>query len=323
VSRLWLWKSFWRLDTYSNKARTRKPNEAFARTFSRGAEVKRRRFTQLYGETGLLKIFLLASTHDAPTFGRFRALIGNDMSFRKTLWKREGPDLACDNDRLRQAAALSRFRWNVVQPSLSRKLYNPGRHHGWLTYGLGGPRILVSHPSQGIRGEAYDVYNNSIDVATSLWMKGFTGTFLFLDYLPGLNFEMHGVPAWVLWFSLIAVHSDLVLFVKEYGKDFDGSQKMEIEFTSDRVQTKTVEIPHEELKWAKKSKHGKVTSYIKDGKVITKEEYYSYEAREAEPLIKGYERGDFPADGSIRIDESGEIAEFPFNYPAYKHSKSL
>jgi len=71
---------------------------------------------------------------------------------------------------------LSRLNLNVLRPSLSRKIYNPGRHEGYVVYGLGGPRILVSYPFHGATDEEYDVYTNSIDAVTSLTMRGYHGT---------------------------------------------------------------------------------------------------------------------------------------------------
>lgn len=180
-----------------------------------------------------------------------------------------------------------KFLWNLVQPSLSRKLYRAGRHHGSVVYGLGGPRILVSHPYRGIDGEAYDLYNNSIDVVSSLHMRGFYGTFHFLDYLPGLNYDIEGVNAWLLWFSLIAGHSDLVLYIKEYEGDFGASQQEEIELTLDRVQKKIVEIPHDELKWVKESPEvaDMPVLYVGQDGMMTQEEWYATEADHAAPLV--------------------------------------
>jgi hypothetical protein len=93
-------------------------------------------------------------------------------------------------------------------------------------YGLGGPRILVSHPFQGRTEDIYDLYANSIDVVTSLCLRGYRGTFHLLDYLPGLNPEIEGVPAWALWFSIIAAHSDLIIFVKEFEGDFQDPSRV-------------------------------------------------------------------------------------------------
>jgi hypothetical protein len=47
-------------------------------------------------------------------------------------------------------------------------------------------------------------------------------------------------------------HSDLIIFVREKGGTFSGSQKQEIAFTPDRVGKKIVEFDTGELTWAKK-----------------------------------------------------------------------
>jgi hypothetical protein len=47
-------------------------------------------------------------------------------------------------------------------------------------YGLGGPKILVSHPPRGALGELYDPYVNSGEVMTNLILAGYSGTFLLL-----------------------------------------------------------------------------------------------------------------------------------------------
>ena len=63
--------------------------------------------------------------------------------------------------------------------------------------------------------------------------------------MPGAafcHFDVDGVPAWLIWFSVIAAHSDIVLFVKEYEEDFGLAQQREIEFTPDRIQKKVIEI---------------------------------------------------------------------------------
>ena len=186
-----------------------------------------------------------------------------------------------------------------------------------MVYGIGGPRILVSHPFQGINGEVYQVYDNSVDVVTSLMKRGYFGTFLFLDNLPGLNVEVEGVPAWLLWFSIIATHSDLVVFVKEYDEDFGLSQKREIDFTPDRVQKKIVEIPYEELTWATKPDLGDVDLYIGRDGMMTREEFNKEDANDVAPLIEQYASPDVPKDRLIVIDESDNLTQYPLDYPVY------
>jgi hypothetical protein len=243
-------------------------------------------------------------------------LIANDLTLVPLLTAQDPVELACDNDRLPQSDRLTEFNSTVLQPSLARKLYNPGRHPGYLVYGLGGPKILVSHPFRGAKGELYDIYGNSLDVVTSLMMRGYRGTFLFFDYLPGLNFEMEGVPAWLLWFSLVAGHSDLVVFVK-YGGEFGRSQEFEAEFTPNRVQKKIVEIPDGELQWAEEHEFREIDFYAAGEAGSTKEDFYRVEAEHAKPFLDGYVHPGVP-DALIRIDESGQAMQFPLDYPMYE-----
>jgi hypothetical protein len=88
-------------------------------------------------------------------------------------------------------------------------------------------------------------------VVTSLMVRGYFGTFLLLDSLEGLNRQHFGQPGWLIWFSIIAAHSDLVLFVREKGKALSGSQLQEAAFTPNRVGKKIVELNSGELTWAK------------------------------------------------------------------------
>ncbi len=113
-----------------------------------------------------------------------------------------------DNSSLPADSVIGRFAHNVLNPSLSRKLYNPGCQQGYVVYGLLRPRVLVSVPFKGATEYLYDVFSNSLDVATGLNIRGYFGTFLMFDCVHGLNQEVDGIPAWLIFFSLIAAHSD-------------------------------------------------------------------------------------------------------------------
>jgi len=271
----------------------------------------------VYGEGGLLRLLLLAYTHDSYEFNHFFKMLAEKLIFLKIDPKAEGPELQCDNDNLSQDACLANFNWNVLLPGLSRKIFNIGCREGYMVYGLGGPRILVSHPFQGIEGDEYDIFHNTIDVVTSLNHRGYDGTFLFLDNIPSLNFDVEGVPAWALWFSITAVHSDLVLFIKEYETDFGDSQKIEIAVTPDTVQKKIVGIPHDELQWAKKPQTALPEEYIylTENGIVSKEDFYEEPTRIQLSIIIDYKRTCFPDDRFIRIDEDGSITEYPLDYP--------
>lgn len=281
------------------------------------SEEQIREIYSTYGESGLFKLVFLAMGHEESDFKHFFSVISDDLSLMSLLSADDGTELHGDRDDLSESPELRKFKWNVMQPSLSRKLYQPGRHHGYMVYGVGGPRILVSHPYQGLSGEVYDIYNNSVDVVTSLWMRGYRGMFMFLDYLPGLNFESEGVPAWALWFSIIACNSDLVVFVKEYEEAFRESQLAEIGFTPDRVLKKVVEVPRDELKWAKIDDHAQTYLYSDGKRMLSREEWYELEAAHARPFVDAYTRDGIPNDRLYVMNEAGDVAEYPQDYPAY------
>lgn len=271
-----------------------------------------------WGDYGMLQLMSLSMSTSASEFEHFYGLTRDSLRLRGIVDGNRSKAIEYDNAVLRADDRLNAFNWNVLNPSLSRKLYRAGRHHGSLVYGLGGPRILVSHPFQGIEGDIYDVYMNSVDVVTSLNMRGYHGTFHFLDYLGGLNYEVAGVPAWAMWFSVIATHSDLVIFVKEYEGDFGPSQRFEMALTPNRVRKKIVELPHSELKWAKKpdSIEGADVMYVGAKGVVSKAEFLRMEAEHAAPFVDGYVQDGFPKDRLIVLRDD-RIEEFPLGFPEY------
>jgi hypothetical protein len=145
-----------------------------------------------------------------------------------------------------------------------------------------------------------------------------------LDYLPGLNPEIQGVPAWALWFSIIAAHSDLVVFVKEFEDDFRWAQKLEIAMTPDRVRKKVVSIPHDELRWAKKTEYpeGVPTICIGEHGIMSEDEWLRMEAGHAMPFIENYVKSGVPKDRLIVLDESGGVSHYPLDYLVYDRSSS-
>jgi hypothetical protein len=73
-----------------------------------------------------------------------------------------------------------------------------------------------------------------------------------------------------------------------------------------------VEIPHQELVWAKAPE-------VEYGEGITsREAFYKKEAEQAAPFIDNYSGAGFPQDWLIRIDEAGPITHYPLHYPAYE-----
>lgn len=271
-----------------------------------------------FGETGLFKLLMLCMKETEADFNHFFK-----MSMDIVRWKRlfgsmhddrNIPDY--DNPALKASSKLDEFSHNIIQPSLSRKMYNTGRGNGFMVFGFGGPRILVSLPFHGAVGEMYDIYMNSIDVVTSLVMRGFYGTFLLLDKLPSLNFEVLGVPAWTLWFSKIAAHSDLVVFVKAENTEFRTQQQLEIDFTPDRVNKKIVNVGADELRWARKYENEdiptEVWNILPDKGPVSIDEWNAVESKFARPFIEEYPRVGIPLDRLFVIDEQGSVREHPY-----------
>jgi hypothetical protein len=181
----------------------------------------------------------------------------------------------------------------------------------------------VSHPFRGALGELYDPYVNSGEIMTNLILAGYSGAFLLLDNLRGLNYEVAGVPAWLVWFSMIASHSDIVLFVRERGRGFSDWQQQEIAFTPDRVQKKIVEI--EELTWVDVGPGFEELAqapvmYIGSGgegsDVWSDRDLRSHEAEHAGAMIDEYAEPGIRRDCLFRLDEDG-VEEFPHDYPIY------
>ena len=273
----------------------------------------------LYGEEGLFRLIYLAISHESQEFSHFWHFITfGPLGPLSEL--QPAVDIELDNDRLHHGGVLASFSWNVLQPSLARKLYNPGRHPGSLVYGLGGPKVLVSHPFIGASGEVYDAFENASDVVSSLILDGYYNcSFLLLDNLPGLNYEVRGVPAWLWWFAIISTHSDIVLFVKEVGGKFSEAQRREMDFTPDHVQKKVVEVM--ELRWAAREEgesyeHARVIYIGPEGRLTT-DELRAIEREHAAPMIESYTEGGFPRDRFLRLDEQGDLTEFPLTYPIY------
>ncbi len=301
-------------------------------------ELEIRRIHDLYGPPGLFRLFFLANAQNRSDFQHFYRIISDELqiplsdkaSFVGDLLSALVPgmpdlfativqdgELRCDNDVLPPANDLSRLNLNVLQPSLSRKFYNPGRHEGYLVYGIGGPRILVSYPFFGATDEAYDVYGNSVDVVTSLMMRGYHGSFLFLDKVPGLNTRITDIDDWLYWFAIIAAHSDLVIFIKDDLLGFGGPQELEIRYTVPRVQKTIVELPHSELLWATQHSQTPVSKYMVDGRLVSKEEFRQRERRHAEPVLRAYANLRAPQDRLLCMDESGDVVAYPLDLDLY------
>jgi hypothetical protein len=275
-----------------------------------------------YGGAGLARLITLAENSEHDEFLWFFQVICNELTVLATTQGHAPRAITYDNVCFPQGPALSRLNHMVVQPGLSNLLYTPGRQHGFLVYGLGGPRILVSHPFKGSTTEIYDVYRNSLDVVTSLLLRGYTGTFLFLDNLAGLNFTLAGFEAWALWFSIIATHSDLVLIVAEGEADLRDSQKLELSLTPDRIHKTLVRFRAGELTWAKEADvAGATFVYGGSDGLLSREEYLRIEVKLADSFVRQYVDDAVPRDQLIVLDqESGQVDRYPLDYADYRLS---
>ena len=220
---------------------------AAAKNMARVSEHLIERIHRRYGGAGLFRLILLAMSHDPRKFRWHLDLLEKMLEVEDLQQGATRVPLQTDNDKLPAGPSLSSLRHNCFQPSLARKLYNAGDQFGKITYGLGGPRILVSHPFRGGWGEQYGAYQNTMEIARALVGRGFHGRLLFLDYLKALDFDVSGHRAWLLWFSLIATHSDLVVFVCEEGDSLSESQRIEAEYTSNLTQKKVVALGKDEM----------------------------------------------------------------------------
>lgn len=279
-----------------------------------------------YGPSGLFQLSGLAMSTAAGEFRHFMSLIAGESTFGIVRQAIAGPavELACDNHVLKASAKIEAIAVNVFQPSLSRKLYRAGRHHGSLVYGLGGPRILVSHVFHGVAHETYDMYINTLDVVTSLQIRGFDGTFHFLDLMPGLEDEFEGIPGWLAWFAIVAIHSDLVIFVQEQDAGLRPAQRLEADYTPDSVQKVIVSIPRDELKWARETAGDPDARmmYVGEHGLMTREKWYAMESQHARPFIENYVGADFPRDRLFQLREDGSVMQYPVDYPVYQFNEA-
>ena len=275
-----------------------------------------RKVLSSYGEKALMRLWILAVGHEPDEFRHFQAVIDGELRMVPLLDASPARTLTLDNARLRASPTIDRFCHNVVNSGLSRKIYIPGRREGYLVHGLGGPRILLSLPFHGTNRYHYPVFENTIDVVTSLNIRGYLGTFLALDRLDSLAAEYRGVPGWLVWFSYISSQSDLVLFVSEKGSGLSPAQLREAAMTPDRVPKKIVELDETELLWAKASQvegdQDLVRTYSLPGRgFVSEAEYLSAERAFAQQFIDLYDRGSFPDDRLIALHEDGQVLEYP------------
>ncbi len=154
----------------------------------------------------------------------------------------------------------------------------------------------------------------------SLRARGFNGTFHFLDLMPGLEATWEGIPGWLAWFAIIAIHSDLLIFVGDEEGGLRGAQQSEADYTADSVQKVIVRIPRDELTWAKENTDDPDAPimYVGPNGMMTQAEWYAMEAEHAMPFVRRYLGPGIPRDRLIQVSEAGSMKQFPLNYPRYQ-----
>ncbi len=277
------------------------------------------RFHRRFGESGLFRVIMMMYTQPSKEANQFFSFIRSQLPLQSSEVPQE-ITFKCDNALLPQGPEVDALNTHVLQPSLARKLYHPGFRHGFVVWGLGGPDMLVSHPFRGVLGGTYSIVEGTRGIAEYLMANGYVGSYLFVDLLPGLSFEVRGQPAWLVWFAIIAAHSDVVLFVREQGSDFTDAQKLEIRFTPDRVQKKIIEVPAGVLRPRSSnelSEEEEEILYFTGTPDSSKEKFEEIEAKYAESLVRTYPSIDIPRNRLVRLDEHGQATYYPIDYPLY------
>lgn len=270
-----------------------------------------------YGGHGLTNLIVLAMGHERSEYQHFIDYLLMSLALQDAT--KHSVPVELDNERLRADRSLLFFNTTYFQTTIARPLYAAGRQPGSLVYGVSGPRILVSHPFQGITDDIYNMYDNTSDLVAALMYRGYHGRFHFLDYMSGLDGEINSVPCWAIWFSIIAQHSDLVIFVKRFEADFGPAQLLESQVVPDWVPKKIVEIPISEIQNAETPVIDPEVKreYATEDGIVSKEEWDELQRKHSGPLVAAWANGNIPKDRFVLMRESGEIEEYPLDYPLF------
>jgi hypothetical protein len=270
-----------------------------------------------YGGHGLTNLIVLAMGHEQWEFTHFLDYLKVSLMLQNATEERVPLEL--DNKRLPARRSLLFFNTTYFQTSLARPLFAAGRHPGSLVYGVTGPRILISHPFQGIAGAIYNMYDNASDLVAALTYRGYHGRFHFLDYMSGLDGEINGVPRWAIWFSIIAQHADLVIFVKRFDGELGPAQLLESTVIPDWVLKKIEEVPIQGMQNAETPKvdPNAKREYATEKGVVSKEELDSLQRQYSAPFIDVWVKGNIPRDRFVHMGESGIVDEYPLDYPLF------
>ena len=163
------------------------------------------------------------------------------------------------------------------------------------------------------------MYDNTSDLVAVLNHRGYHGRFLFFDYMSGLDDDICGLPRWAIWFSIIAQHSDLVIFVKRFETDLGPAQLLESRVIPDWVPKSIEEIPIEMIQSAatpQMSPGIKREYWTQDGPVGI-EEWNQQQRDYSAPFIANSVRGNIPKDRFVHMREDGTIREYPLSFELF------
>jgi hypothetical protein len=224
-----------------------------------------------------------------------------------------------DNAALPANKSMHFFNTTYLQTTVARPLYAAGRHPGSLVYGVSGPRILVSHPFQGIAGDIYNMHDNTSDLVAVLTHRGYHGRFHFLDYMTGLDAKVRDVPLWAIWFSIIAQHSDLVIFVKRFDGDFGPAQLLESQLIPDWVPKKIVQILISDIQNAETPKidPNAPRQYLTQNGPVGKAEWDAIQREHSAPFLRMWLGNNIPKDRFVHMREDGSIDEYPLSHQLF------
>lgn len=113
------------------------------------------RIRDRFGESGVfgVSMMLYNSRREAAPFLDF---IQHELRLPSSATP-QAMSLDTDNATLRNSPAADELNLHLLQPSLSRKIYQPGRREGLVVWGLGRPRMLVSHPFRSAEGSVLEI----------------------------------------------------------------------------------------------------------------------------------------------------------------------
>jgi len=227
----------------------------------------------LYGGEGLNRIFLIAVSQDRRSFESYYdnllcARFAKDVS---EIVKNDQRALVFLRNKYWSQNRLSQFRLNITDPVVSQFLYRPGRHEASITAGLGGPRILVSMPF--LRDPEWTSPREAeiLNTHNLLAAKGIFGLIRCHYFSSKLEAKKIDTPLWLLWFSLVASHSDLVLFLKSKEDGFTRNQDLEISMLPSYLNYAVIECSNEELCLIREEKPTEIDGAFEVGSLVDNE----------------------------------------------------